>query len=264
METGIRPGKKGNKTIKVVDGKEVEIETFGAVTLRRSHLKFLKNGFVELRFEGKKGSINTAQIKDEHLVGVLKDYIDNGLIKGSDYLFVSGDGRHYTYRDLNRYFKQNFKGFKITDFRKLKATQEVFNGLSEEREVMLKKIKEVSKKQTENLEDRVIKVIADTIQKAHDRAQVSLNHQSGKTTEKSYINPEVLLSFLSGCLKKNKTLEDCVLSGKTKLHFDPMSFIRASKTASRSFYASGRRLDSFETLIDILDNLFTDGTMTRQ
>lgn len=255
METGIRPGKKGNKTIKEVDGKKIEVETFGAVTLKRSHLKFLKNGFVELRFEGKKGSINTALLEDKHLIKVLKDYIENGLIKGSDYLFVSSDGKQYSYQDLTRYFKKNFNGFKITDFRKLKATQEVFDGLNEERKSMLKQIKQIAKTETDDLAQRTTEIIAQCINKAHERAQVALNHESGKTTEKAYINPEVLLNFLNGGTQR-KTLEDCILSGKTKLHFDPMSFVRESKTASRSLYATGRKLDSFETLVDILENLF--------
>lgn len=258
METGIRPGKMGNGVVKVVDGQDVSIETFGATTLTTDHVKFVKGEFAELKFEGKKGTVNTATLSNKDLIKVLKDYVDNALDTGSQYIFVNSEGEQYTYQHLTRYFRDNFKGFKITDFRKLRATQEVLDGLNEERKEMLKQIKEVAKEETEDLTQRVVEVIADTINKAHERAQVALSHESGSTTQKSYINPEVLFRFLSTA-SMQETLNECIVTGKTKLHFDPMMFIReAQKTASRRFYATGGTLENIDVLIDILENLFED------
>jgi len=260
METGIRPGQIGNRVVRVVKGKDVEIETFGATTLSPSHVKFVKANFAELKFEGKKGTVNTASLSNKDLIKVLKDYVNNALKSGSDYIFVTREGKQYTYQDLTKYFRKNFKGFKITDFRKLRATQEVFDALNEDRSEMLRQIKEVAKEETEDLTQRVVEIIASTINNAHERAQVALSHDSSSTTQKAYINPQVLLRFLSTATMQ-KTLKDCVVAGKTKLHFDPMMFIReAQKTASRKFFYTGSKLESLETTIDILEHLFDDGS----
>jgi hypothetical protein len=79
-----------------------------------------------------------------------------------------------------------------------------------------------------------------------------------KETQKSYINPQVLLQFLS-TTSMQESLKACVVSGKTKLQFDPMMFIReAQKTASRRFFATGGRIENLEIIIDILDHLFDE------
>jgi hypothetical protein len=205
------------------------------------------------------GTVNTAAISNSAIVKVLKDYVDNALESGSDYIFITSEGEQFTYQDLVRYFRINFKGFKITDFRKLRATQEVFDGLQEERDSMLQRIKEVAELETEELTQRVVEIVAETINKAHERAQVALSHDSGSTTKKSYINPEVLLRFLSTASMQS-TLKESITTGKTKLHFDPMMFVReATRTASLLISASGRTLESIDTIVDMLEHIFDDG-----
>lgn len=260
METGIRPGQVGNGIVETVDDQEVQVETFGAITLNTSHVSFVRNNFVQLSFRGKMGTVNTASISNSELIKVLKDYVDNALSSSSDYIFITSEGEQFTYQDLIKYFKVNFKGFKITDFRKLRATQEVFDGLQEERDSMLQRIKEVAVGETEDLTQRVVEIIAETINKAHERAQVALSHDSGSTTKKSYINPEVLLRFLSTA-SMQQTLKESITTGKTKLQFDPMMFVReATRTAGlRRLTASGRTLESMETIIDMLEHIFDDG-----
>jgi DNA topoisomerase IB len=260
METGIRPGQIGNGIVETVEEQEVQVETFGAITLNATHVNFVRNNFVELVFRGKMGTVNTASISNSSIIKVLKDYVDNALESGSEYIFVTSEGEKFTYRHLAKYFKENFKGFKITDFRKLRATQEVFDGLQEERDSMLQKIKEVAELETEDLTQRVVEIVADTINKAHERAQVALSHDSGSTTKKSYINPEVLLRFLSTASMQN-TLKESITTGKTKLHFDPLMFVReATRTASmRRLTASGRTLESIETIVDMLEHIFESG-----
>lgn len=259
METGIRPGKIGNGCVQVVDGKEVAVETFGAITLNTSHVDFVRANFAELKFKGKKGTINTATISDSNIIKILKDYVKNALDKGSNYIFVNDEGVQYNYSDLIDYFRENFKGFKITDFRKLRATQVVFDGLKEERDEMLRQIKAIAEEETEELTQKVVEIIAGTINKAHERAQMALSHDKSTTTKKSYINPQVLLRFLSTSSVQN-TLKDCITSGKTKLHFDPMVFIREAKkvASTRVILSSGRNLESLETLMDILRHIFDE------
>ena len=262
METGIRPGQIGNGCLETVDDQKVEVATFGAITLNTSHVNFVRKNFVELKFKGKMGTVNTTSISNENIIKVLKDYVNNALDKGSDYIFVNEEGVQYTYQNLVRYFRINFKGFKITDFRKLRATQEVFDGLKEERNSMLRQIKSVAKTETEDLTTKVVEIIAETINKAHERAQVALSHDQGVTTRKSYINPQVLLRFLSTASMQN-TLKECITTGKTKLHFDPMMFVReAQKVASSRFLkAKGRELESLDTLIDMLLHIFDEDGM---
>lgn len=260
METGIRPGQIGNGIVETVDDQEVQVETFGAITLNTSHVSFVRDNFAELSFRGKMGTVNTASISNSAIVKVLKDYVDNALSSGSDYIFITSEGSQFTYQDLIKYFRTNFKGFKITDFRKLRATQEVFDGLQEERDSMLQRIKEVAEMETEDLTQRVVEIVAETINKAHERAQVALSHDSGTTTKKSYINPEVLLRFLSTASMQS-TLKESITTGKTKLHFDPMMFVReATRTAGlRMISASGRTLESIDTIIDMLEHIFDSG-----
>lgn len=260
METGIRPGQVGNGIVETVEDQEVQVETFGAITLSPSHVNFVRDNFTELKFRGKMGTLNTATISNSAITKVLKDYVDNALSSGSEYIFVTSEGDKFSYPHLVKYFKVNFKGFKITDFRKLRATQEVFNGLQEERDSMLQKIKEVAELETEDLTQRVVEIVAETINKAHERAQVALSHDSGSTTKKSYINPEVLLRFLSTASMQN-TLKESITMGKTKLHFDPMMFVReATRTAGfRLISTSGRTLESIDTIMDMLEHIFEDG-----
>ena len=260
METGIRPGQIGNGIVETVDDQEVEVETFGAITLNTSHVSFVRDNFAELSFRGKMGTVNTASISNSAIVKVLKDYVDNALSSGSDYIFITSEGERFTYQDLIKYFRTNFKGFKITDFRKLRATQEVFDGLQEERDSMLQRIREVAELEAEDLTQRVVEIVAETINKAHERAQVALSHDSGSTTKKSYINPEVLLRFLSTASMQS-TLKESITTGKTKLHFDPMVFVReATRTAGlRMISASGRTLENIDTIVDMLEHIFDDG-----
>ena len=85
--------------------------------------------------------------------------------------------------------------------------------------------------------EKIISEIVRVFEEAHERAKVALSHESSTTTKKSYINPQVILEFLSrgGVLS---SLEGCILEGKTKLCFDPHVFIsKASKIAGAGFYA---------------------------
>lgn len=223
LETGIRPGRHGNKIVS--EGEEVE--TFGALTLRRDHLRLQKDGTILLRFEGKKGAVNKAVVRDPVTTKALRQYVDSFKDHDSEYLFKDD----CKYQHLKRYFNSNFEGLKITDFRKLRATEEVYETLKQERDALMLKIKSYVDLETEEAEEKVIDEICKVLHKAHESAQVALSHDSAKTTKQSYINPEVILHFLSKSNLKG-SLRDCILKGETKLEFDPLFFLRESQKVS--------------------------------
>jgi hypothetical protein len=228
METGIRPGKAGNGVIKTVAGEQIEIETFGAITLGPAHVKFVRDKFATLEFLGKKGSKNTAEIADGAIIKVLQNYVSQALKKGSPYVFVTGKGVQFTYTDLQRYFRENFVDIAPTDFRKLRATEAVQAALREEQAALYAKIKKFAKGAKGDLKERIVEAIVDTFEAAIAKSQLALSHDSAKTTVKAYINPEIILRFLStGRVDDN--LGAAILGGDTKLSFDPKVFLDLAK-----------------------------------
>jgi len=231
METGIRPGQEGNKVVRVEDGTEIGVETFGAVTLGPAHVKFIRDGFAKLEFVGKMGSPNVAELSDRELVQLLQAYVGQAKKGGSKFVFVTKKGVPFAYSDLQRYFKERFSELSPTAFRKLKATATVLANLHEEQEGLYARIKEFARTQTGGLKERVTAEIVKTLDAAYTRAQQALSHEDVATTIRAYVNPEVVLRFLSQGSVEGK-LEEAVLTGETRLSFDPEVFVaRALKTA---------------------------------
>jgi len=83
METGIRPGKAGNSAVVIQGDQKVSVETFGAVTLGPGHIRFLRDGFAELEFVGKKGAVNMATLSDPALIKMLHSYVEQARKGGS-------------------------------------------------------------------------------------------------------------------------------------------------------------------------------------
>ena len=253
METGIRPGQAGNAAFKTVDGEKVEVETFGAVTLGPSHVNFIKENFARLEFIGKKGGTNTATLSDGQVIKVLQNYVDQALTKGSPYVFVTAGGEAFAYKDLQKYFQDNFKGISPTDFRKLRATDAVLQALREQQEDLYAKIREFAKEETENLGERITSALVATIEEAVNKAQAALSHDNADTTRSAYINPEILLNFLSKG-RAHDSLQGAILDGRTQLVFDPFTF--AQMAGAMSVAASyQRRLRRIATLRDLLTHL---------
>lgn len=227
METGIRPGKIGNGVIETVDGKEEFIETFGAATLGPKHIKFVRDNFAKIEFVGKMGSVNTAVLSDVAILKVLKDYVAKALKKGSQYIFVTKAGVPYDYKDLERYFAHKFDSINPTDFRKLRATQEVLNAIIEEQSTLYDRLRKLKKLKKDALKQAIVDEVVGTLQRAIERSKGALSHESEQVTIDSYIHPGVLFRFLStGKLDSN--LSDLLATGKTELKFDPEAFLRAA------------------------------------
>jgi hypothetical protein len=254
METGIRPGKEGNGVVKGTGDGEEFIETFGAITLGPSHVRFVRNNFAELSFLGKKTTKNTASLSGPEIIKALKDYVDKALSQGSKYVFVTNDDYRYTYTDLQRYFREHFKGINPTDFRKLKASETVFDAIQEEQEDLYAKIVSFAGMEADVLAARVAEEIAATLDRAIAKAQEALSHESASTTKKQYINPEVLLRFLSTG-RTEKTFRDAILGNKPALAFDPQRFI---EVASAAAVAATKQASSEMTLGEILNEIATE------
>jgi hypothetical protein len=253
METGIRPGKEGNAAFKTVGGEKVEVETFGAITLGPNHVKFMRENFAQLEFVGKKGSINTASLSDAAILKALDEYTQRALTTGSKYIFVTKAGVPFDYTDLQRYFREHFDGLAPTDFRKLKATEEMLTAIRAEQGALYARIRAFAKDKKIDLKARVTEEIVKTLEAAIARAQMALSHDSASTTRESYINPEVIFRFLSTGQVEG-SLQEAILDGEKVLAFDPQTFLaRALKAASY------RRATTLGDLLDELHDELGEG-----
>lgn len=237
METGIRPGQAGNKTFVTRDGEKIEVETFGAVTLGPAHVKFVRDNFARLEFVGKMGSVNTASISNRNLIKILREYVDKALSRGSKYIFVGDLGDRFTYNHLHRYFRE-LSGMSLTDFRKVKATEAILNSLKEEQAALYDRIKAFEDQSTADLKQKIVDELVVTFNTAIAKAQMDLSHGSSVTTVENYINPQVILRFLSTGRVDN-TLKDVVLSGETYLKFEPQVFVERAMSKTSNFNVFG-------------------------
>lgn len=253
METGIRPGKVGNGVVRVVGGDDVVIETFGAVTLGPKHVQFIREGFARLEFTGKKGSTNIARVSDQSIVKILKEYVDKALKRGSKYIFVTDKGERFSYSDLQRYFRYRMEGLSPTDFRKLRATSAVLEALHEEQKDLYARIKDFAADQKDDLRQRVSDEIVVTLKDAIERAQKALSHESAQTTLRSYIDPEIILRFLSEA-SVGSTLEKAILGDHPVLRFDPARFVALANSNKKG----ARRTASLQDILDDLEDSMED------
>jgi len=228
METGIRPGEHGNKVFKS-DTDEYE-ETFGAITLMPKHIKFVRSNVAELSFVGKRTTLNLASVKDQEIVKALKDMVSRVQtgkkpLKGSKFIFVFDDGRVLTQSIVNTYLKKKLARLRMTDFRKLKATRSILESLREEQTTLYTQIASFKGLAKTKMKSEISKAVLEAVGRAYERSQNALSHRSVTTTYTSYINPEVLLRFLSEG-KVEDSLEKVLLdSQNTKLRFDPETFL---------------------------------------
>lgn len=253
METGIRPGQEGNYHIEVVNGENIRIETFGAVTLGPRDVRFVRDNFAELEFVGKQGTVNIAGIRDGDIIRILQQYVDKALKGGAKYIFVTESGQRFTYQDFVRYFKGSvLKGIRPTDFRKLKATEAVMEHLYEQQQVLHEKIRQFVAEETEDLKKRVVIEVTEAVNRAYESAQMALSHEDVGTTIGAYVNPQILLGFLSRG-KIEKDLYAAILEADQTLAFDPQVFIdqAISAGAVQTISASVRQA----SLGDLLEKL---------
>ena len=253
METGIRPGAIGNAATIHAGGEEVEVETFGATTLTLGHLEFVKDNFVKLEFIGKKGTLNVAQITDENLIRILREYAAKAAAGGSKYIFVTSTGEQFTYAHLKKYFASNFAGIDPTDFRKLRAAETIFTELKNSQEELYRRIREFVGEEEQALKIKVLAAIRATLAEAIEKSRAALSHKSQAETIDSYLDPRITLQFLSRG-EMAKTLHEAILDDDTVLTFDPQKFVE--RASAKSVAAKWiRKASGQKTLRELLEEL---------
>lgn len=241
METGIRPAREGNAS--KVGG--VEVETFGAVTLAPEHISFVKANFAELRFLGKKGTLNVASLSNRQVIKELKSYAKKALKNKLTKVFVDRNGIPLSHVEITYYFQEYFGSIRPSDFRKYKATEQMFEALKEEQQNLRASILQFIEDEVDDLKDRVVEEIVSTLNKSVDRARSSLSHLSGADTVFYYINPDVVLTFISqGFVEED--LKSAIIRNDRNLSFDADVFINQ---------AMSRRASSRDSLLDIYMDL---------
>jgi len=254
METGIRPGKEGSGYVKTENGEKISIETFGATTLGPSHVKFIRNNFAELEFVGKKGAVNFATLTDNTIIKVLKSFVDKTEGK---YIFVTSDGKRLNYGRVQKYLRDRFKNLSPTDFRKIRATEAVLDALREDQASLHERIKQFASLEKEALKASIVKEVVATLSKALESAQKALSHDNSSTTKGAYINPQVILRFLSTA-KVEDSLEKVILSNAPLLYFDPQMFLDRALEKKASMFEIEAPPSTNLSLQDILDDIELD------
>jgi len=266
METGIRPGRPGNKSLDIKKtketGSEVKVDTFGATTLNLRHfVGALRDDFVEITFTGKRLVKNTAAISDRDIAKVVKSYVDagkNALVgnpqSGDLPVFRRQNGHTVSYYDLAHYMRRKLKGLKTRDFRRLKATREFLNAIVKAQVSMRDAIKKLVDAKVKNLRARVAAEIVGVVEGAYAASRESLSHEPTGASIYAYINTEVVLKFLAnGGL--DDTFEKVILDGAKVVKFDLEAFKTkaTSKTAGEREYCLRDVLSSLEAdLNDLL------------
>jgi len=234
--TGIRPGSAGagikifakdeaGKRVRDDAGAFVEdgIEaTYGAITLLSSDVLFEGNT-TKLDFRGKAGTQNMAVVDDARLTKLLRKFKE----RGKERLFTYTDGSAATVGAVKWYCTQAnpvFDGVNITDFRKLHAAREFHADLLDLLPGLYAELRAMRSSRPADVE----RVVVIALTRAIQRAQKALNHKNMAVTIEAYINPEILIHFLSrGTV--DETLETTILGKTPLLEFDAAAFLQEAK-----------------------------------
>lgn len=224
--TGLRPAREGNKVkVRLPDGTKIETETFGVTTLEKRHVNFIKKTVAHIEFVGKKGIVNVAEVSDKEIVKILK-----GLTKGKgakDKIFVTKGGRKITYYNMKDYMDK-FEGLTMTDFRRITATEKAFEVLKDKAKEMYVNISSLVATKKRSVKDEVENMVYTLLGDAIEEARKKLNHVEARTTLEYYLNPEIVLRFLSDA-KLDENIQTALSKGLGfKVQFNPEDFIRAA------------------------------------
>ena len=277
LETGVRPGGVGTSKLKDKDGKTIyderteepiEIDTFGASALSIDSISRVLKNAVEFEFLGKSSTRNFIRVTQPDVVKIIKELSEDtkvgraDLLFGQTFLFKNKNGNIVSNSSMNNYFKNlvGGEGLVLTDFRKLKATQSVFDHLKAKQERLLERIKSFVVDEVEDLRERVAEEVSQTIGEAIESAKIALSHSDTTVTIDKYINPLVIMRFLSeGSFKTD--LRQAVLTNPTHLKFDPQTFInqamsiRTSSQLKVAFIGWSKRATLLDTMEDLEESI---------
>lgn len=274
LETGIRPGNVGESNLKDENGKEVRVngkpirvETFGASGLKHNHIKRILHDAVELEFRGKASTINRARVTTPEVVEIIKELAETAEVREmylytEGFMFANKKDVVVTDDSVRAYFKKIAGGSLVpTDFRKLRATQVLFDSLKKQQRKLLSRIRTFAEQESENLAERVAQEVSATINNAISEAQTAISHSDTKVTISQYLNPLVVMKYLeSGGLMGQ--LKDAVMTNPTHLKFDPQVFIDRAmgnvRTASFfrfAFLGWGKKANLMSLVDELEDSL---------
>jgi O-acetyl-ADP-ribose deacetylase (regulator of RNase III) len=226
------------------EGKPIKVDTVGATGLKPEHIKFLRKDFAKLRFPGKSGTINIATLKDPALVRALRHQIEH--TKGNEadegFVFVAEDGRRLTPNLINKYLKQIVDPrITASDFRKLKATQVFYDSLRSRKEELLDNLAELKFDAMADMKEAIVETVLDHLEESAADAQQALSHEDVRTTIESYINPRVVLHYLTNA-GVDDALEKVVGGGRElKVSFDPIDFYNKVRKKNMPKLKAARR-----------------------
>lgn len=225
METGIRPGRPGQKAVI----KDSEVETFGVSTFTPKHINFVQD-VAQLEFVGKRGKTNLAELKDAEVVALLQEYVDKAKGRSADQpqVFRDKHGTLYRYETLMWYMKNKLKGFTPSDFRRLKASREAYNQLKQEYKFLREQIQEDIDVTAEGAKEKVANLVASSINYSIKQARKALSHEPSSAAIYAYVTPSIVMQFINNNMKD--TFEDSILQGESKLSFDVTNFIKTLKS----------------------------------
>jgi hypothetical protein len=236
MDTGIRTGSEENKVKKIDnEGNNTEEKTFGATTLLKKHFIPQSDGTMKLNFSGKKGTENVATISNPELVKHLKEHLKDK--KDDQSVFVTKDGENVSGSSVNRYLSDYDLSF--TDFRKLKGTREVYDTLHQDMENTYREIAEADVEEKEKAKEKVLGIILSKLETSYQKAKEKLSHDDVATTIDSYVNPMVILNFLSTG-KMADSLEEAIETGGS-VSFNLEALMREAKKYQKTASGDGIR-----------------------
>lgn len=229
IETGLRPGAVGNAAT-VVDpttGEKIEIDTFGVTTLQVQHVKIIREGFAELQFAGKKGTIQIARLTDNDVVSLLKQILSTMSLQGStSMIFVTKSGQHIDDAQMRNYVQGKWKDISPTDFRKYVATRSFYNYVKQATDEFRMKLLDEIANGKEILKDTIVNEVIGIINQAIEATKQTLSHKEGHDAWKTYVSPKVIMAYLAnGGL--DDTLEDILIDNKNvRFSFDFNEFVK--------------------------------------
>lgn len=277
LETGVRPGGVGTSKLKDENGRTIydeeneepiEVNTFGASALTVSSISRVLKDAVEFEFRGKSSTTNFIRVTQPEVVKILIELAENAdvgradLLFGEKFLFKSKKGNILDNTTLNTYLKKvaGGEGLVLTDFRKLRATQAVFDHLRNKQKALLQKIKTFVVDEVEDLRGRVAEEVSISIKEAIESAKVALNHNETQVTIEKYINPLVIMRYLSeGSFKDD--LQQAILTNPTHLKFNPQTFInlamnvRTSSQLKVAFIGWSKKATLLDTIEDLEESI---------
>lgn len=242
--TPLYPGKLDSKEKSAPDIDPASVTTYGAISLLPSHLHVLdeyswEGSGVQLTFYGKSGQLNFAEVRGTQATHIIKELLEEYSKKPhGGQLFSIDNGKPVTPEKLTSFYTkllqsagmeaEDISGHSLTDLRKLKASTTLHDILLRYQDEFYDKILAIDTMSLLNNHKQSLKelssVIAKYLEKAVEGAELALNHSSMNMTINSYINPQVILSFLSYGGNIPHSFSELV-HDKFQLKFDLRNFV---------------------------------------